>query len=94
MTLPLLPTIVLVTLLGTSAQAGDDCDVAIDTWQPREAVRAMAADQGWRIIRIKIEDGCYEVYGFDRRGQRFEAKIDPQTLLIVELEGEEHDDDD
>jgi hypothetical protein len=48
----------------------------------------MAEDRGWRLTRIKIDDGCYEVYGTDRQGQRFEAKIDPATLEIIEIEKE------
>lgn len=82
----LMSTVALVIMTTTSVHAGDDCDVDIDRWQPREAVRAMAVEQGWSITRIKIEDGCYEVHGFDREGRRFEAKIDPETLQVVELE--------
>ena len=84
----LLPTVVLALLAATSAQARDDCDSAIATWQRREAVRAMAEDRGWRLKRIKIDDGCYEVYGTDGQGHRFEAKIDPATLDIIEIENE------
>lgn len=88
----LLPTLALAVMSATAAQARDDCDVAIANWQPREAVRAMAHDRGWRLKRIKIDDGCYEVYGIDRNGRRFEAKIDPATLELIEIEdhGEGH----
>lgn len=86
----ILPTMALAVLAATSAQARDDCDVPIANWQSREAVRAMAEDRGWRLKRIKIDDGCYEVYGIDRQGRRFEAKIDPQTLEVIEIE-ERHD---
>lgn len=82
----LLPTVALAVLAATSAQARDDCDVAIAQWQPREAVRALAKDLGWTLKRLKIDDGCYEVYGVDRQGRRFEAKIDPATLEIIEIE--------
>jgi hypothetical protein len=87
----LLPTVALALMAATSTQARDDCDSAIATWQPREAVRAMAEDRGWRLKRIKIDDGCYEVYGTDRQGQRFEAKIDPATLEIIEIEHEDEE---
>lgn len=89
----LMSTVALAIMSATSVHAGDDCDVNINRWQPREAVRAMAVEQGWSITRIKIEDGCYEVHGFDREGRRFEAKIDPETLKIVELEGPYDDDE-
>lgn len=87
----ILPTVALALLAATSVQASDDCDVPIAHWQMREAVRAMAADRGWTVRRIKIEDGCYEVHGTDSQGHRFEAKIDPATLEIIEIE--DHDDD-
>ena len=75
----------------TSVQASDDCDVPIAGWQMREAVRAMAAERGWTLRRIKIEDGCYEIYGTDRQGRRFVAKIDPATLEIIEIEDHHND---
>lgn len=87
----ILPTVALALLAATPVQASDDCDVPIANWRMREAVRAMAADRGWTLRRIKIEDGCYEVHGIDRQGRRFEAKIDPATLEIIEIE--DHDDD-
>lgn len=87
----LLPTVALALIAATSAQARDDCDVAIADWQPREAVRALAENRGWRLKRIKIDDGCYEVYGTDRQGHRFEAKIDPATLEIIEIEDEDEE---
>jgi len=87
----ILPAVALAAMIATSVHARDDCDVPIAHWQMREAVRAMAADRGWTLRRIKIDDGCYEVYGTDSRGRRFEAKIDPATLEIIEIE--HHDDD-
>ena len=65
--------------------ADDDCDAPLARWQSREAVRQMAAQQGWQIQRLKIDDGCYEVRGTDAQGQRFKAKLDPQTLELVKF---------
>ena len=44
--------------------------------------------RGWQLKRIKIDDGCYEIHAVDADGQRFEAKIDPQTLRVIEIEHE------
>jgi hypothetical protein len=82
----ILPTLAFAVMAATSAQARDDCDVPIDDWQTRDAVRAMAADKGWTLKRIKIDDGCYEIYATDKDGRRFEAKIDPATLNVIEIE--------
>lgn len=91
MKIGIVPTIALALMAATSVQANEDCDVPIANWQMLEAVRAMAADRGWTVRRIKIEDGCYEVHGTDSQGRRFEAKINPATLEIIEIE--DHDDD-
>jgi hypothetical protein len=71
----------------------DDCDVPVQQWQSREAVRQMAADKGWQLQRLKIDDGCYEIRGLDAEGQAFKAKIDPQTLAIVKIKRRDHDRD-
>ena len=69
--------------------AGDDCDAPLNRWQTREAVRQMAAAQGWQIQRLKIDDGCYEIRGTDGQGRSFKAKIDPETLAVIKLK--QHD---
>lgn len=65
--------------------AGDDCEAPLNRWQTREAVRQMAAAQGWQIQRLKIDDGCYEIRGTDAQGRSFKAKIDPETLKVLKL---------
>ena len=65
--------------------ADDDCDAPVQRWQPREAVRQMAAQRGWEIQRLKIDDGCYEIRGQDAEGRSFKAKIDPETLKVVKM---------
>lgn len=74
-----------LTLAAMPALAGDDCDAPMDRWQSREAVRQMAAQQGWQIERLKIDDGCYEIRGTDSDGYAFKAKIDPETLEVLKM---------
>lgn len=77
------------------AMADDDCHVPMNQWQPREAVEKMAETRGWQVSRIKIDDGCYQVRGLDETGQAFKAKIDPETLSVVDMKRKDrHDDDD
>jgi hypothetical protein len=83
----------LVFLLGFAALpalAEDDCDAPLNRWQSRDAVRQMAAAQGWQIERLKIDDGCYEIRFTDAQGRRFKAKIDPETLKVLKLKPDEH----
>ena len=74
----------LVLSLGLAALpvwAGDDCDAPLNRWQSREAVKQMAAAQGWQIQRLKIDDGCYEIRATDAQGQSFKAKLDSAFAL-------------
>lgn len=70
--------------------ADDDCDAPLNRWQTREAVRQMAAAQGWQIQRLKIDDGCYEIRGTDAQGRSFRAKIDPETLKVLKMKQDKH----
>jgi hypothetical protein len=83
----------LVLSLAVAAQptwASDDCDAPLNRWQTREAVRQMAAAQGWQIQRLKIDDGCYEIRGTDAQGRSFKAKIDPETLKVLKMKQANH----
>ncbi len=84
----------LAVLPAGAALAEDDCFVPMANWQPREAVARFAQKQGWTVRRIKIDDGCYEIKGFDASGRRIEMTIHPRTLEILKVEYEDHDDDD
>lgn len=86
-------SLVIVCLAAAApARAEEDCAVPMARWVPRSAVTALAGQQGWNVLRIRLDDGCYEVTGLDARGRRFEAKLDPASLAIVEMEFEDHED--
>jgi hypothetical protein len=80
-------------LAAGAGRADEDCFVPMANWQPRAAVAQMAAERGWTVRRIKIDDGCYEVDGTDAQGRRIEVTVHPQTLRVIEMEYEDHDDD-
>ncbi|MFN7224703.1 MAG: PepSY domain-containing protein [Paracoccaceae bacterium] len=82
------------TLAAGAANADDDCYVPMTKWLPRAAVADLAAENGWTVRRIKIDDGCYEIIGRDAEGRSIEVKIHPATLAIVEFEVEDGDDND
>jgi len=94
-TYPLRPALLALAMgLATlPTWADDDCDAPVSRWQSREAVRQMAAQQGWDVQRVKIDDGCYEVYGKDAQGRSFKAKVDPETLRVVKIKRRDHDRD-
>lgn len=76
-----------------AALADDDCLAPMADWQPREAVARLAAENGWTVRRIKIDDGCYEIKGSDAEGRRIEVKVHPATLQVIDVEYEDGDDD-
>ncbi|SNX68285.1 hypothetical protein SAMN05878503_10246 [Cereibacter ovatus] len=87
-----LPTMAMFAMaLATSAWADDDCNVPVADWQPRSAVEALAVTEGWTIRRLKVDDGCYEIKGWDRDGIKVEVTLDPATLAVIEIETD-HDD--
>lgn len=79
----------LAAIPAGAAFADDDCFVPMADWQPREAVARLAAEQGWAVRRIKIDDGCYEIDGRDAEGRAIEVKVHPGTLQILEFEYED-----
>lgn len=86
----LFPILALAVALpaGAALADDDDCRVPSGQWQPREAVMKMAQAKGWTVTEFDIDDGCYEIDGRDEKGQWFEAKLDPATLSIVEMEAQ------
>lgn len=80
----LIAAAVLGLLAGSSAYADDGCSVPKAEWQPEQALRQKLEGAGWKINRVKVDDGCYEVYGTDAKGQRAEAYFDPKSLEQVD----------
>lgn len=65
------------------AAASEGCNVPRDQWQPEDALRQQLEAQGWQVRRVKVDDGCYEVYATDKDGKRREVYFDPRTLQPV-----------
>ncbi|MFC0134383.1 hypothetical protein CR105_26535 [Massilia eurypsychrophila] len=79
----------LVALVASAtARADTDCNEPIEQWKPRELLRQQVEQRGWTVQRIKVDDGCYEVRGIDRMGNKVKAKYAPASLRIRSLEVE------
>jgi hypothetical protein len=52
-------------------------------WKPQAELEKKLTDSGWKVKRVKIENGCYEVYGFDEKGAKAEVFFHPKTLERV-----------
>lgn len=56
------------------------CDVPKAEWKKQMALQKKLTDEGWKVRRVKVDNGCYEVYGFDEKGQRAEVYFNPKTF--------------
>lgn len=72
--------------LTSTVLADADCDDPVARWQPRDTLRHQLESKGWKVKRIRVHDGCYEVHGIDSDGNRVEAEFAPASLEIRELE--------
>ena len=75
---------------GTAFAHGDvKCDSPNKAeWQPQMTLQAKLVNEGWKVRKVQIYNGCYEVYGFDAQGAKAEAFFDPKTFERVMPAGE------
>lgn len=68
-----------------TCQSGDPAK-----WQSQQTLTKKMTAEGWKIRRVKIDGGCYEVYGTTPEGDRVEAYYHPVTLekLLVARRGQ------
>ena len=66
-----------------AASAKDICSVAQSSWKPQGTLVKKLEGQGWKIRKLKVDSGCYEVYGFDGNGKARETHFNPATLEAV-----------
>ena len=60
------------------------CDSGpMEKWQRPSALERKLVDMQWKVRRIKVDGGCYEVYAMNEKGQRVEAYFHPVTLAPV-----------
>lgn len=53
--------------------------------QTREALQQKVEVVGWKVTRIKTDDGCYKVRAVNDKADQYEAKIDPGSLKILKI---------
>ena len=87
------PAFIAAALLAMPALASDDdnksetgktCGNAPQSeWMSEDAIRAKGAELGLDVRKVKVEDGCYEIYGIDANKNRVEAYLNPVTGELV-----------
>ena len=69
---------------GALAQHAEKCDpIPEEEWRPQAELERKLANQGWKISRVKITNGCYEVYGRDEKNGKVEVFFHPKTFELV-----------
>ena len=77
-------SILIATVAGIgTASAEGICNVPEAEWQPKESLQQKLEGEGWTIKTIKIDEGCYEVYGKDAAGKRMETYFDPKSFEVM-----------
>ena len=77
-------SVLLASVAGIgSAAAAETCSVLQAEWQPKEVLQQKLEAEGWKIKTIKIDQGCYEVYGTDGAGKRMETYFDPKSFEVM-----------
>lgn len=53
-------------------------------WQPQAALIAKLKLDGTVVSKIKVENGCYEVYAKDKAGKKANAAYNAETLEMLD----------
>ncbi len=70
--------------LSAFAQHAEKCEeIPKDQWRPQAELERKLSNEGWKISRVKITNGCYEVYGRDAKNAKMETFFHPKTFEIV-----------
>jgi hypothetical protein len=76
---------ILLTVTSGAAFADTDCTFEPRAkWMTADAVKAQVEQKGVTVQRIETDDGCYEVHGVRKNGDRVELKLHPITAAVVE----------
>lgn len=81
----LLTSAAVALLMAGQARAHDEkCEpIPKAEWRPQAELERKLTDEGWKISRVKITNGCYEVYGRDAKNNKMETFFHPKTFEVV-----------
>ena len=76
--------VLLATATAMAQEHKEKCEpVPQEEWRPQAELEKMLANKGWKIARVKITNGCYEVYARDAKNAKKEVFFHPKTLQLV-----------
>ena len=72
-------------LMTGPAFAGASCSTApAAKFQPQATLKAQLATKGLTVRKIKVENGCYEVYAVNKAGKKMNVAYNAETLDKVD----------
>ena len=75
-----------IVSLNAAAHGNVTCDsLPKKDWKTQMDLQKKLTDEGWKVRQVKTENNCYEVYGFDEKGNRVEAFFHPKTFERVDV---------
>ena len=76
-----LSSIILASAAASAVASNDDFhDPSVRApWLPKPQIEAQLNQMGYRVHRLKADDGCLEAYVSDRNRVRGEVYLDPTT---------------
>ncbi len=70
-----------------TAFAKKDCtDQPKDKWMSEADFKKMAEGQGYKIKKFKQPGSCYEIYGWNKAGQKVEVYFNPVDGSVLKTE--------
>jgi len=74
----------LATSTALAQEHKEKCEpIPTEEWRPQADLEKMLVNKGWKISRVKITNGCYEVYARDAKNDKKEVFFHPKTLQVV-----------
>lgn len=78
----------LSLLISSPAFATDssiDCGKGEGKWISQEEAQDKAAGLGYDVRKVKIENGCYEIYAINKEDQKVEIFMNPVSGEVVTI---------
>ena len=74
-----------IMMAGPALAAGAVCSQSdASKFKPKSDLETLLKGEGLTVRKIKTEGGCYEVYGIDKAGKKFNQAYNAETFDKVE----------
>lgn len=77
------------SILVAGCGGGTECTAEPESsWMSQAEMKNRVVAQGYKVKEFKVSGSCYEIYGWNREGQRVEVYFNPVSGDIVKSEVE------